>query len=505
MLSIVSNRVLAASLFLAALWAASCAAPLGPGYTVERQGVAVGFVPGTEPRIEIHAEYRFRNTGKQSLDSLEVRLPRGSEFRLERVAAKWDGKDGLFERHSDQAGDVLHFKLSAPWPVKRTHTLHLEYSIVSGGSEMPQLDVAPDGFYLPISGWLALPLPPEGTIGSGGAPPKEWILSVRVPADFLVRASGELKRPEKQNRRGGIEFTQQAHGVAPYVVAGRYFEQEYGGAPCPVHVWRKKKFDKNEAEALADSVHKIAETYETMFGPRDNTPRSIWVVESPLPEKHYGLTNPGVGMGELEGLPESPPDFAILSGSVEGRAIGPQEIDHEIAPALARSWISFGLNPGYGKVPEPLKSLPSYAAIVAEEAINGPQVRTQTIQQDLKQYDSKQTAAEVTSPQEGSKKELGVFTDGFANPFKTRLFYFAMEDQFGRENLHKALRYMVQARKGGGYSLDDMIAALDAQTHQNAAAFVRLWRKHPGIPGEFRARYTGQPAPAATLTKEMKP
>jgi hypothetical protein len=505
LLSNVSNRILAAPLFLAALWAASCAAPLGPGYTVERQGVAVGFVPGTEPRIEIQAEYRLRNTGKQSLDSLDVRLPRGSKFRLEGVAAKWDGQAGVFETHSDPAGDVLHFKLSAPWPVKRTHTLHLEYSIVSGGSEMPQLDVAPDGFYLLISGWLALPLPPEGTFGSGGAPPKEWILTVRVPADFLVRASGKLKHADRRKRRGGIEFTQQARSVAPYVVAGRYFEQEYGGAPCPVHVWRKKKFDKSEAEALADSVHKITETYETMFGPRDNTPRSIWIMESPTPVKRLAVSGP-TAMGEAEGFPLAPPDIAFISLSESGNPVSlPETTLTDIAESLARTWSGLGMNRGYDKLPEPLKSLPSYAAIIAEEAINGPQVRTQTIQQDLKQYDSKHTAADVAEPQEGSKKELGVFTDGFAHPFKTRLFYFAMEDQFGRENLHKALRYMVQARKGGGYSLDDMIAALDAQTHQNAAAFVRLWRKHHGIPGEFRARYTGQPAPAATLTKEMKP
>jgi aminopeptidase N len=48
---------------------------------------------------------------------------------------------------------------------------------------------------------------------------------------------------------------------------------------------------------------------------------------------------------------------------------------------------------------------------------------------------------------------------------------------------------MLEARRGGGFNLDDLIAALEQEAHQNVAQFVRLWMKHPGVPEDFRVRY----------------
>jgi hypothetical protein len=497
------NRSLAAALLvLAALWLASCAVPLGPVYTVEKQSIAVRFVPGAEPRVEIRGDYLLRNTGKQPLDGFELRLPRGSVVRLEAVSTAWDGQAGLFEPSRDADGDILRLKLSAPWPLKQKHALHIEYDIVRGTPNTPQLDLAADGFYLPPDQWLAVLLPSHGAFGRGGIPPKEWTLTVRAPADFLVHASGESKRPKRQSR-DALEFSQRTPGLAAFVVGGRYFQQEYRGATTTVYVWKKNKFDKPEAQPLADAVHEIARTYEAMFGPRDKIPRSIWIADSPLPANRYGFVTPA-GLGEVGGLPPAP-SFAFIPMAASEKEVPSQGGDlREIARSLAWSWSGFGLNPGYQDQPEPLRSLPLYAASVALEAIEGPQGRTRMIQESLAEYDAKQSSR-PTVVQEGSKKEVAVFTDGFANPLKTLLFYSALEDRFGRANLHKALRYMVQARRGRGYDLNDLIAALEKETKQNAAEFVRLWRKHPGIPGEFRARYLNQPAPAATSSKEINP
>ena len=48
---------------------------------------------------------------------------------------------------------------------------------------------------------------------------------------------------------------------------------------------------------------------------------------------------------------------------------------------------------------------------------------------------------------------------------------------------------MLDARRSSGFDLDDFIAAFDEETHDNTAEFVRLWMKHPGVPGDFRAKY----------------
>ena len=56
----------------AALVAAGCAAPLGPGYTVERQRLEVAFVSEPRPHVDVRATWRVKNTGNQPLDALEA-------------------------------------------------------------------------------------------------------------------------------------------------------------------------------------------------------------------------------------------------------------------------------------------------------------------------------------------------------------------------------------------------------------------------------------------------
>jgi len=262
--------------------------------------------------------------------------------------------------------------------------------------------------------------------------------------------------------------------------------------------------EKTDADALAGTVHKIAATYEAMFGPRGKTARSIWLVDSPVPSRLFGALGPA-GTGEVTELPAALPDvtFFPLSADTEP-GFSRDRAPAYIAESLAETWTGLGLNPGYEDQLEPLRTLPLYAAHVALESLEGAAARGQTIRQSLEAYDFLE-ANLPAKEREGSRKELGIFTDGFAFPPKTLLFYFALEDQFGRENLHKALRYMVQTRKGRGYNLNALIAALEAETNEKVAEFVRRWRKHRGIPGEFLARYAGNSAPAAGSLEETKP
>jgi aminopeptidase N len=72
---------------------------------------------------------------------------------------------------------------------------------------------------------------------------------------------------------------------------------------------------------------------------------------------------------------------------------------------------------------------------------------------------------------------------------KSLLFFYALQDRYGREVFRKAISHMLYARRERGFELSDLIAAFEQETHQNAAEFVRLWMKRPGVPEEFRARY----------------
>ncbi len=494
----------AALLLVAALWVSSCAAPLGPGYAAEKQSVVVHFVPGTPPRIEIRADYSLRNTGNQPLGSIEVRLPRESLLRLEAVSLAWDSQMVVFDRRNDPAGDVLHLNLNAPWAVKQSHTLHLEYDILTGDPNKPQLALSADSFYLPPNAWLAALLPPPGTFASGGVPPKEWTLSLHVPPDFLVHATGESKRPEKQSRGGALEFVQRTPGLSPFVVAGRYYQQEYRGSPYTVFVWGKNKFEKAEAESLASEVQQIAGTYDSLFGPRDKKPRPLWIVDSPVPAKEYDVTRPSA-MGEVMVLAEPPPDFGFIHFSKSGGPILNQgSTSTGIAESLAKTWLGYGLGPNVEDQPYPVKAIPEYAVSIAQESPTGPQARAKTIKTKVNEYDDTRTFILEHRNDAKGHGDAVKFLDS-ASPLKSVLFFYALEDKFGPGNLHKALRHMVQARKGRGYELNDLIAALEQEAHQNVAEFVRLWMKHPGIPADFRARYAGQPAPPGNSSKETTP
>ena len=88
---------------------------------------------------------------------------------------------------------------------------------------------------------------------------------------------------------------------------------------------------------------------------------------------------------------------------------------------------------------------------------------------------------------------------------KSFLFFYALQERYGREAFRQALDHMLSARHGRGFNLSDLIAAFEQETHQNVAEFVRLWMKRPGVPDEFRARYENASAAIATTSKETMP
>ena len=65
------------------------------------------------------------------------------------------------------------------------------------------------------------------------------------------------------------------------------------------------------------------------------------------------------------------------------------------------------------------------------------------------------------------------------------LFFYASQDRYGQETFRKATQGMLNARRGRGFDLNDLIASFEQETHDNVAEFVRMWMKHPGVPEEI--------------------
>jgi len=183
---------------LAALsWCAvSCVAPLGPGYTIEKQQIQVHFVAEPEPRIRIEADYFLKNTGNQPLDGLELRLPVKRRFRYEQPRATWDGAALAIGISQDNPrNSVVTF--TQPWTFSSRRTLHVSYELSPAAPGETALSFAPDAFFLPAQGWSPELLPPRGLFSKGGVPLTNGNCVCIFPSDFwCARAArrGKLRK-----------------------------------------------------------------------------------------------------------------------------------------------------------------------------------------------------------------------------------------------------------------------------------------------------------------------
>jgi hypothetical protein len=142
--------------------------------------------------------------------------------------------------------------------------------------------------------------------------------------------------------------------------------------------------------------------------------------------------------------------------------------------------------------------LPIFAAARSREQIDGPQARGETIRRVLRLVPpsaagspasaasanrAPPASALLAMPHAGPPDSAEVFRA------KSLLFFYALEDRYGERVFHDAIGHMLYARAARGFDLDDLIAAFEAEMHQNVAEFVRHWMKRPGVPADFRARY----------------
>jgi hypothetical protein len=161
------------------------------------------------------------------------------------------------------------------------------------------------------------------------------------------------------------------------------------------------------------------------------------------------------------------------------------------APSLAAGWLGYAQNPGFFEQEPPLSALPAFAASIGREAAEGADSRTETIRRALQLVPEKAAAQVPEGPAVVRAKSF--------------LFFYALQDHYGREVFRRAISHMLYARRERGLELSDLIGAFDQETHQNAAEFVRVWMKRPGVPEEFRARYRETPAATAQSEKETAP
>jgi hypothetical protein len=475
---------------VAALCAASCAVPLGPGYTVEKQEITVHFVPAPEPSIHVEATFRLRNTGNQPLSSLELRLPGRRRFHLTELQTAWDGTP-LEQKHALENSRNTLLALPSPWLMSASHALQVSLEISPPAGDETGLSFSSDAFFLPSAGWAPQLLPPRGLFPTGGGPPKKWNLVVEAPRDFLVHASG--KSPKRTRRAGEITWRaeQQPRDPYPFVIAGRYLETQLGGSKQRVLLWTRTQKESDALRSSAEAMVRVIQAYDESFGSLEKQTLPLRIVECPVVKGCFAST--ASSYAELFGdEPQSvSAEMAALDTVMVDVSAGPPKIAASATPALAATWLGYARNPGFFEQQRPLSAFPAFAAAVGREAVEGASFRTATIRRALR-------VIPASAPARTSE-------DAAVLRAKSLLFFYALQDRYGAGTLRTAVRHMLSARRGRSFEIQDLISALEQETHQNVAEFVRLWIKHPGVPPEFRSRYEDGSTVAATTSKETVP
>jgi hypothetical protein len=480
-------------LFLAVVgfWVSSCAVALGPGYAVENQEIRVRFLPGgDEPRIRVDAHYQLRNIGTKPLSSLEVRLPGRRSFRLATARATWDGVS-LAEQNSPLFPRNTFLALPQPWNLSERHTLHLSAEFQNPEADQTGFRFASDAFFLPSEGWAPELLPSEGLFSTGGVPPKQWRMEVRVPRGFLVHASGSSAKTSRTGDEIALQSVERSRDRYPFVVAGLYKETSLdAGDGSKILLWTRAQEESARLQPSAEALVRAVQGYDAAFGARGANSKPLWIVECPVvpgcfnteQSAYAKLLNaePGAVSSEMASLDTLVIDFTG----------GPPKLA-AAAPGLAASWLGYGQNPGFYQQQPPLSALPAFASALGQEAIEGPSTRTETIRRALRMIPKGGVARKPEEPAVLRAKSF--------------LFFYALQERYGRDVFRRAISHMLSARKGSGFDLDDFIAAFEEETHQNIAEFVRLWMKRPGVPDDFRARYENASASIATTSKETMP
>ncbi len=475
----------------AAYCAAACTAAFGPGYTIEKQEMEVRFTADPQPVLHIDSVYRLRNNGNRPLSSLELRLPGRRRFNFADPHADWNGHALSFETSPDNPRNVL-LAFPEPFTVSATGALRLsvEFHPSSSPGEHP-FSFASDAFFLPAEGWSPQLLPARGAFATGGVPPPSWLLTLRVPEGFLVHASGRKPKLSRSRGEQTWRIVQETKDGYPFVVAGRYIAAQFNEAPETINLWSRTPQDANALRQSAGSLMAASHAYDAMFGAHSQKLNQLWLVECPVVDSCF--TGMASNYAQLISEPGARPsaEMASLDTVMVDLRSGTPEMVAAAAPSLASSWLGYGQNPGFFEQDPPLSALPAFAASRGREAVQGAQIRMETIRRAL---------AVVPRQADPHKPE-----DGSVIRAKSLLFFFALQDRYGQDAFNKALSHMLYARQGGGFNLDDLIAAFEEETHQNVAEFVRHWMKRPGVPEDFRARYENATSAIASKSKETTP
>jgi len=475
-------RLVFAAILFASLSLSACNAPLSLGYQIEKKEIEVRFVSSPAQTLHLRATYHLKNIGSAPLDSLEAILPAESNLDRRNLTIQVDGHPVTSQPTGEDVRSA-RIPFDPPWPVKSRRSLVIEYDLA------PPDQLTKDAFYLHPNNWYPALLPPKHLL-SRADPPDKWDLRVRVPDGFLVHASGKLRGSSRSGTERVFRFTQRPNDdFRPFIVSGRYHQQQFRSNGIIVNFWSFQPVPDDKIRRAGTRITSIVITYETLFGPRSKKNRPVWIAQCPIEgiDVHERRGDMLVlTTGSCPALPET--SMFLIPGDV------PKEQEEGFfyltAYMLAYTWFGYYTSPSSTQW-LPMDAAANYAAEIVERLRGGESVRAKYAAGLLKQFDRSSSlgpARPLTAIREIDPPE-----DRASGYAKSEMFFLALEDQCGRDKLVRALAHIVRARRDLDWSIDDLRSALELESGQNLAEFFRIWLYQPGIPDDFRRRYSQAP------------
>lgn len=458
-----------------------CAVALGPGFSHPTRVVEVSATSTAPTHIHIQVTDTLENVGNRGLDFLDVTLPGGPIFGTRDVSVAIDGKKVANGEAGQEPGSSLRIPFTPEWPQGETRQITFNYDLEPAGEGRGVVATTADGFYLASPNVFPFWETPLGPFAQGSLRAHTEELEVTAPADFRVLA---LVHEQRSTRRGELvvhRFLWRGAAFPPYLIAGSYRERRIETPQASFFFWTHEPIDGAAAQMAADHLAATVAIYDRLFGKVANNHPSIYIVETSAE-----LAAVAEGTGNIAAA--SFPEGVLLDHDAVRLGLASESVLDLADYELAHTWF------GWHVLPQPQaeillgRGMALCASILAAEARGGPAGRQRQIAQFIASYDRVGSA--------DNKPGFGPASDYTreeirAKAFKAALFLISLEDAVGAEKFESAMRRILRVMAGREIGSDELRSALESESGQNLAPLFHAWLDHPGIPADFRARYTG--------------
>ena len=252
-----------------------------------------------------------------------------------------------------------------------------------------------------------------------------------------------------------------------------------------VNFWTFQPLDAQQARTAAARLSSSMRALEDFFGPASKGKTVVHIVEAPgdLPAE-FGEEPSGAGGTSF-------PNGVLLDSRAFSQGIANEAVLALTEYELARTWFGWRVRPRPEAQILMGRGVGLFGLVLAAEA-RGQDQRGFAIASLLERYDqARHIAADrrLLEPPAGYSRAERISTG-----YRAALFFVALEDLCGHANLRVAFREIVRARANDDVGYEELRAALESASGRDLAEMFHAWLIRPGIPDDFRVRYSKPPS-----------